>query len=1752
MADSTAPAEVQQVYGPDINGAHEDFGEKLLQAAQDGDAQELIRCLKAGADINALDESRCTVLHKAALYGRTELTRILLARNDLDVNAQDEDGETALYQATVRKEEAIIELLLKAGATITIETTTGDTALHQAASENYLQGVELLLGKGKTATIKTSKEETALLVNDINGRGDSVLHVAARHGSEDVVKLLLKCEVDTTALDKGQKTALYRAFESEEIYVVKLLPPQDDLLKSLDTNEMIQLAHATYSGHLSLVRELMSKVESKDMILLHWAAAGGQRKVAELLLEKGSRVSSLYQCGTPLHFAAIAGEEEVSRLLLDNGADVNANDQYGMTPLHWAAEGGSTEVVKLLLQGQRVAMIDSVSADGQTALHWATEMGKRRVVEHLLEEGADFEWRNEDGCTPLHLASVQGHAELIDILIEKGANSEAKQRNGGTPLHLAAYNNRTDAIRKLLDHKVVSNARDDDDWTVLHWAADKGSKDAMELLLLSLKKEITEMIAAENKDGNTALHHACAEGHFEVVKLLLDKMKNTITAQVDRNKYALAAAARSGAVDVVQLLVDWEANLISTGSGEERNMFSMTEEQAKSVGDILWMNGSHWERSPSSARCSLQWAARKGDQCLLESVLSIDPTLLRSGIPDDVTRATPLYWSAFGGQEKLAKLLAEKLMGNPRRKVLPEEDGLKALQIAVRKGYNTIAQDLLEKMSDEPGEETNRWTPLHWAVHWAVQTQEKSIVQDMLRSGAKPEERIENGMSALKLAEKLRAKVIQTLLENPLRFPRKPPPLKLPDSPGEGPTDVCNTFTANIVDFSLSEGTDTTLPIQKSVYDIIYGSGPEKIMEEIRRSWDIKQLEHQFRWIHLPANNWRWLKDLVQRISKDANKTAEEYARVENFISENRRDGEHLGDAHCRFMNTGVRVRYFTIPIASSLSKSLTMFQFHQIDFTSSKEASSISTDRRQQTASKTDAPIKRSELPTQEEPNKQKKSNLPGPEHQEKRPPKPSENKQGDLEGTATATEHVENVGSQMSRANAPPSNATEPRPRAGGTGNGVVPSASNGPGKGETNPEQKKPTMAAKAGQSVETTKKRDKDRVYDTRGMTGLKGSKMAIWVNRIQSNGQRHWRNAIRMVQQVQQGPDDFNVIKKDILGSSINEALAQVEKEKVSPGRVNFLLDSSCCRTLSAIEEVIKTIREKTDNDSRANLDDEPKTLERAIEQLRESTPSPSLSVFRCLEDLQEAVEIYSGKLETSKETQLLRYYLGLSPRDDVTTHHLHVSRTLDQYHYSSLPDTRRRDADQVVRRYQNAKCRGRRSDENQLDNQNEHNQNVNFFRRILDLLRLKSSASDGKNTGSDIAPPPPTGKPDMDSRDFRMCMVDQLWLWIIDDNRWDPNPEAGERAESATENGEDRLIHRISKHISEDIRPQTRTVYEMAALITSFCTDFVDQCKVKADGGTASSPSESFLHVFADSIGVVMDKEVQYFEDFRRSIAARHKNTQTNHDSHSPNLELRLEKEIALLEEIKDIRDELNILRSICTDQDVVLKTLSKLATRGKDSKAKGVVANDRILDYYRQRSNIDTRIARIKKMQQDVRTAYDAMNHLLDLKQKDANILEAAEARKQAEATTKQGRTIMVFTIVTIIFVRHLPGTRSPSTHPVGTTAALAVPLIIMAFKINEVLDFFEKRRRNEGGNNHNNHNKHNSKHSKGNNKGNSKENKQRVQVAEKQTNSHGRYNSRVDQFFRPKMVVPESDIEQGLANGGERVSTEGGKKSG
>ena len=118
------------------------------------------------------------------------------------------------------------------------------------------------------------------------------------------------------------------------------------------------------SGHIEAVKQHLdagAEVDAKDDkfvgTFLHWAAAGGQNEIVELLIAKGADVNATDGDGdTPLHLAGNStATKEIAELLISKGAGVNAMNLSppgrrigGMTPLDMATLGNRTEIADLL------------------------------------------------------------------------------------------------------------------------------------------------------------------------------------------------------------------------------------------------------------------------------------------------------------------------------------------------------------------------------------------------------------------------------------------------------------------------------------------------------------------------------------------------------------------------------------------------------------------------------------------------------------------------------------------------------------------------------------------------------------------------------------------------------------------------------------------------------------------------------------------------------------------------------------------------------------------------------------------------------------------------------------------------------------------------------------------------------------------------------------------------------------------------------------------------------------------------------------------------------------------------------------------------------------------------------------------------------------------------------------------------------------------------------------------------------------
>lgn len=331
-----------------------------------------------------------------------------------------------------------------------------------------------------------------------------------------------------------------------------------------------------------------------------------------------------------------------------------------------------------------------------------------------------------------------------------------------------------------------------------------------------------------------------------------------------------------------------------------------------------------------------------------------------------------------------------------------------------------------------------------------------------------------------------------------------------------------------------------------------------------------------------------------------------------------------------------------------------------------------------------------------------------------------------------------------------------------------------------------------------------------------------------------------------------------------------------------------------------------------------------------------------------------------------------------------STASLHVRRTLDQFFYPNI-DTRTRDQDQVVYRYQ-------------------------------------------------------TKTPYGHWMEPKIFMVDQLWMWILGPNlivtcfaqRWEQ-----------PKNDPLNVLDGIIEDINSKTREPVRSVYDLAIAITNRCSGVFDRHRM-------GDEEYQFLDMFESAIGIATDRETMLFQEFniaseqasrwlknhrKLNRFARYLQKEderksaafvVDHDADEEPLFvdklLDIGQETALLTEAKDIHDELNMIRTILHHQQHVLVDFQEVTCEiyhGQQRSQHEVKKR-----FKEQQRTIDMHLKDIDRMDKQAERIYSSITDLLDLKQKHANAFEARFARDQAAGTTRQGKIILVFTIVTIIFL--------------------------------------------------------------------------------------------------------------------------------
>ncbi|WCJ23933.1 Ankyrin repeat family protein [Euphorbia peplus] len=292
-----------------------------------------------------------------------------------------------------------------------------------------------------------------------NNDGATPLHVAAKYGHVDIVKLFIEEakrqnhrdletgeeEADSIRwmlrlTNKQKETALHlatRGNSGKYVYVVKEILKHEDPHYTYTANESgetpLYLAFYKSSIHHTVANEILNKFESpycggpNGRTVFHAAACSYFTDIfLDLLFSKlGSFVNQADENGwTPLHYAAHVNNFELVRHILrkDKHSAYATDKERSRTALHIASCEGHVDIMKEII-AKCPACCEITDVRGWNVLHYAViskvEAAVRAIMKnpslvHLINE------RDSKGYTPLHLLVVsRASSPLLSWIYDK-------------------------------------------------------------------------------------------------------------------------------------------------------------------------------------------------------------------------------------------------------------------------------------------------------------------------------------------------------------------------------------------------------------------------------------------------------------------------------------------------------------------------------------------------------------------------------------------------------------------------------------------------------------------------------------------------------------------------------------------------------------------------------------------------------------------------------------------------------------------------------------------------------------------------------------------------------------------------------------------------------------------------------------------------------------------------------------------------------------------------------------------------------------------------------------------------------------------------------------------------------------------------------------------------------------------------------------------------------------------------------------
>jgi ankyrin repeat protein len=558
--------------------------EQFREASRNGNLDKVKKCMMQNVDVNAQDSNGWTALHFACQNGRTDIVGYLVREGKVDVSLNDMDGWTALHKASKEGHLELVHFLVRNGkADVEGQSTGGWRALHCSSDNGFFEVTQFLVrdcmanvevkttngvtplhlasGRGHLKLVRFLVKDGKADVNAREKNGWTALHFATAFGYLEVIKYLIQdCKMDIEVKEEDGWTSLHLASANGHLEVVRFL-----LIESNATIDTL-----TKDGKSAM--DLATTEQKDDVVTFLSYFFENSSPVADLSIKGSSKEIAAIAMNAPPYpdlderfreAAKVGNLDEVKECLQQN---VNVNDQdiNGWTALRLASQYGHLEVVRcLVIDGK--ANVEMKENNGQTALHRASWNGHLDVVQFLVRDcKATMDCRSNAGWTALHLACENGHLEVVQYLVRNSNDDmDVKENKGFTSLHLACRYGHLEVVRYLVrDGRADVGAKTNNGVTTLHLACQNGHLEVVQYLVQVAEADVE----TRTNLGRTALHEASEFGHLEVARFLLMECNANIDAMTDYGTTSLDLAMKAEKDDIVKFLSERRRNHFGAGT----------------------------------------------------------------------------------------------------------------------------------------------------------------------------------------------------------------------------------------------------------------------------------------------------------------------------------------------------------------------------------------------------------------------------------------------------------------------------------------------------------------------------------------------------------------------------------------------------------------------------------------------------------------------------------------------------------------------------------------------------------------------------------------------------------------------------------------------------------------------------------------------------------------------------------------------------------------------------------------------------------------------------------------------------------------------------------------------------------------------------------------------------------------------------------------------------------------------------------